>query len=63
MELFVYDTESNEVLLIVDGEDNAACEAKAAEEYSVDDVGWTYSPALGTNDGLQLTAETRRISA
>jgi hypothetical protein len=53
MTLYIYNTETNEVVAKIHGGDNPALEAMAAAGYGdTDRYGWTYSPALGTVDGL-----------
>lgn len=52
--LYIYNTENNEVVARIHGQNNQACEAKMAElNYGgSDDFGATYTPAFGSNDGL-----------
>ena len=53
MKMYVYETESKEVVAVVTGDSNDECERKATEaNYDDDQFGWTYSPAFGFNDGL-----------
>lgn len=52
MTLYVYDLDTKRVLARIEGADNAECERKAAEDWSRDETGWTYSPAFGASDGL-----------
>lgn len=50
MTLYIYDTETNDVVAIAKGKTNEECENKA-ESYS-NEYGFTYSPALGLASGL-----------
>lgn len=52
--LYVYSTETNEVVARIHGNGNDACEAKMTElNYDNNgDYGATYSPAFGSTDGL-----------
>ena len=56
LKLYIYDKADKEVVVIVEGPTNEACEREADSivaghwEY----YGATYNPAFGTNDGLIL---------
>ena len=50
--LYVYSAETNALAATITGDDNIACEAKAAADFGSDDYGWTYSPAFGATDGI-----------
>ena len=52
MKLSIYNTETKEVVAIVNGETDADCEDKAFNYLGVDEYAGTYSPAFGTVDGL-----------
>ena len=53
MTLYIYENGSKEVVTIVEGPTNKACEREANELVCSD---WeTYSPAIGCNDGLVVT--------
>ena len=54
MKLYAYDTETMEVMAIIEGDRNCDCEEKAnnAGYPGGDDIGWTYSPAFGFEGGL-----------
>ena len=44
MTMYVYDTETMEIVAEITGEDNAECERKAANYYGDSDrFGWAYS--------------------
>jgi hypothetical protein len=51
MKLYVYKTETKKIVEIIDGE-QAEIEAQAERQYDTDVYAWTYSPAIGTADGL-----------
>ena len=53
MKLYVYNTETRQVVEVVEAPTNAECEAIASEKYDTDTFGWTYTPAFGANDGLK----------
>jgi hypothetical protein len=57
MKLYIYENGSNEVVAIVEGPTNEACEREANDLICSDweTYGKTYSPAIGCNDGLVLT--------
>lgn len=63
MKLYAYNPDTMEVLATATGETNEECESKmAAAGYPGDDeIGWTYSPAFGTVDGLVDTADAEEI--
>ena len=64
MKLYAYNTDSREIVAIINGNNNAACESKASDEYGDTDVyGWTCSPAIGAADGLIETADQVEIEA
>ena len=52
MTLYIYDLETLEVIDKIEGETNEMCEKIAAENWNIDDCGWTYTPAFGFNGGL-----------
>ena len=53
MKLFIYDTDSMEVVATSEGETNEECEYKAASYLGCPaEYGATYSPAFGCVDGL-----------
>ncbi len=57
MKLYIYNTDSREVVAIANGADNKQCEALAAAHYGdTDTFGWSYEPAFGCNDGLIETS-------
>jgi hypothetical protein len=56
--LYIYLTETNEVVAKINADCNQDCEAVAAHQYGdTDRYGWTYSPAFGANDGLTDNAD------
>lgn len=53
--LYVYDTETDEphpIVAVYEGADNRQCEEAADRDWPSDRYGQTYSPAIGSNDGL-----------
>ena len=60
MKLYIYDEETREVVAVIDGDSNEACEGAANERFG-DEYLSTYSPAFGTVDGLIETEDTERI--
>jgi hypothetical protein len=53
MKLYVYNADTREVAIVIDGPTNAACEAMAeSQNLDPDLYEWTYSPAFGFADGL-----------
>jgi hypothetical protein len=64
MILYVYNAETKRGSGAIEGNNNAACEAVAAQEYCDTEVyGWTYSPASGTNDGLTRSDDVVELTA
>lgn len=63
MKLYAYNTDTMEVLAVINGESNAECErkAEAAGFGAGDETGWTYSPAFGAVDGLVDTDDAEEI--
>ena len=52
-ELYVYETDTLEVVAIITGPTNDACESVVAERYGDTDYYLaTYTPAFGASDGL-----------
>ena len=44
MKLYIFNQETNEIVVIVNGETNEACEAKAEElNYDLDLYAWSYA--------------------
>uniref|UniRef100_A0A6H1ZE84 Uncharacterized protein n=1 Tax=viral metagenome TaxID=1070528 RepID=A0A6H1ZE84_9ZZZZ len=58
MELYIYNTETSEVMAVVTGKDNTACEDKADDLYNDDNIGWSY-----TDYGLIETTDTEYFDA
>ena len=54
MKAYVYNVETLEVVLTINGETNEQCESKANDMgyMGVDDYALTYNPAFGSVDGL-----------
>ena len=53
MKAYIYNVDTNEVIVEIIGDDNQSIEAKFDElNYDLDQYGLTYSPAFGANDGL-----------
>jgi len=63
MKLYIYSLENNLHVATITGDDNATCEAKAAEVYGSNDYGWTYSPAFGAYEGLVENDDAEQIDA
>jgi ABC-type cobalt transport system substrate-binding protein len=65
MTMYVYDTDTREVVAEITGADNAACEAVVADRFGdTDYFASTYTPAFGAVDGLiQCAADVERIAA
>lgn len=62
MKLYIYDTETMEVVAVANGNSNNECQMKAGEAgYSPDEYGYTYSPAFGTIGGLIDTEDAEEI--
>lgn len=61
MKLYIYSIEDNRHLATITGETNAACEAALADNFNVDEIGATYSPAFGSAEGLVENPEAREI--
>ena len=58
MKLYIYNTETKEVVSISEGETNEDCEYKAASYLGCPaEYAGTYSPAFGTVDGLIYNEE------
>lgn len=58
MKLYIFDKETNEIVVIVNGETNEACESKAEElDYDLDLYAWSYT----TGNELFETNETETI--
>lgn len=62
MKAFVYNVETNEIVVVIEGETNQACEAKADElnYMGVDEYGLTYTNA---DNSLTETEYTEFVSA
>ena len=58
MELYIYNTDTNEVLAVVTGDNNTTCERKAADLYDDDNIGWSYA-----DHGLIETTDTEYFDA
>ena len=60
MKAYVYNVETNEIVVVIEGESNEACEAKAHElnYMGVDEYGLTYTDAE-----LEMTEWTEEVSA
>lgn len=52
MTLYIYNSETAEVVEKVTGGTQEQQMDHASEHYDADDYGWTYSPAFGMADGL-----------
>jgi ABC-type cobalt transport system substrate-binding protein len=64
MTMYVYDTDTREVVAEITGADNAACEAVVADRFGdTDYFASTYTPAFGAVDGLIQCADVERIAA
>jgi len=64
MKLYVYGLEDNAHIATITGDNNSACESKAAElNYDNDGCGWTYNPAFGAAGGLIENAAAEEIDA
>jgi hypothetical protein len=64
MTMYVYDTDTREIVAEITGVDNSACEAVVADRFGdTDYFGATYSPAFGMTDGLIQCADRDRIEA
>ncbi|MDW1542448.1 hypothetical protein [Vibrio sp. YT-17] len=65
MKAYVYNVETMEVVVVISGETNEQCEAKANDMgyMGVDEYGLTYSPAFGSVDGLVETEYTEEVEA
>jgi hypothetical protein len=63
MTLYIYSNETNQHVATITGSTNAACEAKAEETFGSNDYAWTYSPAVGTADGLIANENVEEIDA
>ena len=64
MNYYIYSTSTNLHLYTIIGDDNAACEAKAAEMgVDGDSLAGTYSPAFGVTDGLVANDDAEEIDA
>ena len=50
MKLYIYDLDTKKVIAVAEGNTNAECDDKAGAY--TNDYGTTYTPALGTVDGL-----------
>jgi hypothetical protein len=58
MKLYIFNQETTEIVVIVNGETNEACEAKAEElDYDLDLYAWSYA----TGNELFETAETKEV--
>jgi hypothetical protein len=60
MKLYIYNIESNEIVVIVNGETNEQCEEKAIQldrKYPLDEYGWSYT----TGNELYETTQTEEI--
>jgi hypothetical protein len=64
MKLYIYSAVDNLHLYTITGDDNAACEGRAAE-MGVDggSLAATYSPAFGCSDGLTVNDGAEEIDA
>ena len=60
MKLYIYDTETAEVVETVTGGTQQQQEQYAFDEYGTNYFAWTYSPAFGTTDGLIDTPKAKR---
>lgn len=62
--LYVYNTDTLEVVAEITGPDNAACERVVADRFGdTDYFAATYTPAFGASDGLIANADAERIKA
>ena len=52
MKLYIYNTETMEVVATVERDTNKECEAIADGNYCTDEYAWTYTPSFGVNGGL-----------
>ena len=60
--LYVYDTDTREVVAEISGATYAACEQVVSERYGdTDYYEATYTPAFGCNDGLIARADCEQI--
>jgi hypothetical protein len=58
MKLYIYNQDTNEIVIIVNGETNEECETKAAElNYPQDQYAWSYTKG----NELFETTETKEI--
>lgn len=60
MKLYIYDTETAEVVETVTGGTQQQQEQYAFDEYGTNYFAWTYSPAFGMADGLIDTGNAKR---
>lgn len=60
MKAFIYNVESNEVVVVINGENNEQCEAKATDLnfMGTDEYGLTYS-----DNGLFMTEHSDEVEA
>ena len=65
MKAYVYNVETMEVVVAINGETNEQCEAKAAEMgyMGSDEYGLTYTPAFESNDGLVESDTDEEVQA
>lgn len=65
MKAYVYNVETKEVVVIISGETNEQCEAKANDMgyMGVDEYALTYSPAFGSVGGVVETEHTETVDA
>lgn len=62
--LYVYSLETNQLVARINGDSQAACEAKADEMYGAsNDHGRTWSPAFGFAGGLEPGEDVLDIDA
>jgi hypothetical protein len=64
MTMYVYDTDTLEVVAEITGCDHAACEEVVADRFGdTDYFAATYTPAFGANDGLIQSYDCEMIDA
>ena len=64
MKSYVYNTDTRKLIAVIEGKSTESIEAKYRADYrAIDEYGMTYSPAFGTNDGLDNDESAEEVEA
>lgn len=61
MKFYIYNIETNEIVVTIERETNQECENQACDYLNSESYAATYSPALGCVDGLTLSDEVKEL--